>query len=225
MANIRLLPTIGIVLTLGSRASVAMSPQEVPAEVKSCKAITDDRERLRCFDDLFGGPSKPQKPPEENQVKKAPEEKRANWSIDETKSLDGNPEVVAANLVNDTVLILRCKEQTTEAAFSTQYNYLGYKSVDVQLRINDQNPIKEVWKASMNGRAAFARDAIAFIQSLPDNGKLTIKTTRSNDGKVKEGKFDLGAVSEVRDKIAKACDWADGSVDEPVGSIDHQDKR
>jgi hypothetical protein len=133
--------------------------------------------------------------------------------------------VVAANLVADTVLILRCKEQTTEAAFSTQYNYLGYRSVDVQLRINDQNPIKEVWKASMNGRAAFAPDAITFIQSLPDNGKLSIKATRSTDGKVKEGKFDLGAVSEVRGKIAKACDSADGSVDEPVGSIDHQDKR
>ena len=133
--------------------------------------------------------------------------------------------MVAANLVGDTVLILRCKDQTTEAAFSTQYNYLGYKSVDVQLRINDQNPIKEVWKASMNGRAAFAPDAIAFIQSLPDNGKLSIKTTRSTDGKVKEGKFDLGAGSEVRNKIAKACDWADSSVDEPVGSIDHQEKR
>jgi hypothetical protein len=77
----------------------------------------------------------------------------------------------------------------------------------------------------MNGRAAFAPDAIAFIQSLPDNGELWIKTTRSTDGKVKEGKFNLGAVSEVRDKVAKACDWADGSVDEPVGSIDHQEKR
>ena len=138
---------------------------------------------------------------------------------------DGSPQIVAANLVDDTVLILRCKDQITEAAFSTQYNYLGYKSVDVQLRINDQNPIKEVLKASMNGRAAFAPDAITFIQSLPDNGKLSIKTTRSTDGKVKEGKFDLAAVSEARNKIAKACDWADGSVDEPVGSIDHQDKR
>jgi len=133
--------------------------------------------------------------------------------------------VIAANLVNDTVLILRCRDQITEAAFSTQFNYLGYKSVDVELRINDQIPIKEVWKASMNGRAAFAPDAIAFIQSLPDNGKLSVKTTRSTDGKVKEGKFYLGAVSEVRDKIAKACDWADGSGDEPVGSIDHQEKR
>jgi hypothetical protein len=217
MANIRALVIIGLLMTLGSKGSIAMSPQEAPAEVKSCKAITDDKQRLKCFDSLFAEPSKPQN---------APEEKKANWSIDETKSpTDGSPQVVAANLVGDVVLILRCKEQTTEAAFSTQYNYLGYKSVDVELRINDQNPIKEVWKASMNGRAAFAPDAVAFIQSLPDNGKLSITATRSTDGKVKEGKFNLGAVSEVRDKIAKACDWTDGSVDEPTGSIERQEKR
>jgi hypothetical protein len=143
MANIRALAIIGFLVTLDSRASVATSPQEVPAEVKSCKTIADDKERLRCFDSLFGAPAKPQNTPEGMQ---------ANWSIDESKSPnDGSPQVVAANLVNDTVLILRCKDQITEAAFSTQFNYLGYKSVDVELRINDQSPIKEVWKASMNG--------------------------------------------------------------------------
>jgi hypothetical protein len=73
-------------------------------------------------------------------------------------------------------------------------------------------------------RAAFAPEAIAFIQSLPDNGKLSIKTTRSTDGKVKEGEFDLGNISEVRNITAKACDWANG-VGEPVGSIDHEQKR
>ena len=125
--------------------------------------------------------------------------------------------MVAANLVGDTVLILRCKDQITEAAFSTKSNYLGYSSVDVQLRINDQKPIKEVWKASINGRTAFAPDAVAFMQSLPDNGKVTIRTTRS-DGKVKEGKFDLGAVSEARKNIAHACDW-DDTPNEPVGSV------
>ena len=71
----------------------------------------------------------------------------------------------------------------------------------------------------MNGRAAFAPDAMAFIQSLPDNGKLTIRTTRS-DGKVKEGNFDLGPVSEFRSKIAHACVW-DDTPNEPVGSVDH----
>jgi hypothetical protein len=118
---------------------------------------------------------------------------------------------------------LRCKDQTTEAAFSTKCNYLDYKAVDVELRINDQSPIKEVWKASMNGRAAFAPDAVAFIQSLPDNGKLSIRTIRS-DGKVKEGKFNLGAMSEVRNKIAHACEW-DDTPNEPVGSVDHSEHR
>jgi hypothetical protein len=216
MANIRALAIIGFLVTLGTSASVAMPPEEIPAEVKSCKAMADDNERLKCFDDLFGAPSKPQSSSEGMQ---------ANWSIEEGKSTDGSLQVVAANLVGDIVLILRCKDQTTEAAFSTKYNYLGYKSIEVDRRINDQNPIKEVWNASINGRAAFAPDAVAFIQSLPDNGTLSIKATRSPDGKVKEGKFDLGAVSEVRGKIAKACDWGDGSTDEPVGSIEHEEKR
>ena len=208
----RAIATMIFLVTLASETSIALSPQDMPAEVKSCKAIPDDKDRLGR---LFAETSKPQNPPEGTQ---------APWSIEETKSPDGSDQVVAANLVGDVVLILRCKNQITEAAFSTRYDYLGYKSVDVQLRINDQGPIKEVWNSSMNGRAAFAPDAVAFIRSLPDNGKLSIKTTRSTDGKVKEGKFELGAVAEVRTKIAKACDWADGSQDEPTGSITDQDK-
>jgi Type VI secretion system VasI, EvfG, VC_A0118 len=202
---------------VGSTVSNALPPQAITEEVKACKGISNDQERLKCFDDLFA--DKPNRP---NATDKLGNE--GNWSIEETKSpTDGSPQVVAANLVGDTVLILRCKDQITEAAFSTKYNYLGYSSVDVQLRVNDQNPIKEVWKASMNGRAAFAPDAVAFIQSLPDNGKATIRTTRS-DGKVKEANFDLGAVSEVRRKIAHACGW-DDTPSEPVGSVDHLEHR
>jgi hypothetical protein len=167
---------------------------------------------------LFGGNS--------YKTQKSQEGKQTNWTIDESQSpTDGSPQVIAANLAGDTVLILRCKDQTTEVAFSTKYNYLGYKSVDVQLRINDQDPIKQVWKASMDGRAAFAPDAVALIQSLPDNGKLSIKTTRNTDGKIKEENFNLGAVSEVRSKIAKACDWTNVQRDEPVGSIERPERR
>ena len=63
MANNRALAIISFLVSSG--AAVAMPPQDVPAEVKSCKAIADDKERLRCFDGLFGEPSKPQKTPEE----------------------------------------------------------------------------------------------------------------------------------------------------------------
>ena len=108
-ANIRALATAGLLVTFASGASIAMPPQDLPTEVKSCKAIADDKERLRCFDGLFGVPLKSQNSPEGTQT---------NWSIDETKSTDGSPQVVAANLVGDIVLILRCKDQITEAAFS-----------------------------------------------------------------------------------------------------------
>jgi hypothetical protein len=65
-------------------------------------------------------------------------------------------------------------------------------------------PLKHLDLAA--GRAAiFAPNAVAFIQSLPDDRK-SIKTTRSGDGKIKEANSNLGAVSKVRSKIAKACD-------------------
>jgi len=113
MATIRALAIFGFLVTFSSTASIAMPPEDVPSEVKLCKAITDDKERLKCFDRLFGEASKPQNPSGGAQ---------ANWSIEETKSpTDGSPQVVASNLVNDTVLILRCKDQITEAAFSTQH--------------------------------------------------------------------------------------------------------
>src|ERR1700730_5135787 len=213
----RLFIAIGAFFVIfGSTASEAVPPQAIPEEVKSCKAISNDQQRLKCFDDLFAD-----KANQPNSADKSANE--GNWSIEERSPTDGSPQIVAANLVGDTVLILRCKDQITEAAFSTKYNYLGYKSVDAQLQINDQNRIKEVWKASMNGRAAFAPDAVAFIQSLPDYGKVTISTTRS-DGKVKQRNFDLGAVSEVRRKIAHACDWDDAPND-PVGSVGRPEHR
>ena len=193
---------------------MAMPPQDVSTEVKSCKAIIDDKERLKCFDRLFSETSKPKNVPEETQV---------NWSIDESKSTDGSPLVVATNLIADAVLILRCKDQATEAAFSTKYNWLGSRSVDVQLRINDEKPFKEVWKASIDGRAAFAPDAVAFIRMLPDNAKLFIGTSRA-DGKTQEANFNLGNVSDIKNKIAHACDW-DHTPNEPVGSVDRSDHR
>jgi Type VI secretion system VasI, EvfG, VC_A0118 len=201
----------------GSTSSHAVPPQAITEEVKSCKAIPNDQQRLKCFDSLFA--DKP------NQTK--PLEKSANednWSIEESKSsMDGSQQIVAANLVGDTVLILRCKDQTTEAAFSTRYNYLGSRSVDVTLRINDDKPFKQVWKASIDGRAAFASDAVEFIRMLPDNAKLFIGTSRA-DGKTKEANFNLGNVSDIKNKIAHACSW-DHTLNEPVGSVDRSGHR
>jgi len=213
MATMRALVIIGLLVTFGPEVSIATSPYDVSAEVKSCTAITEDKERLKCFDKLFRETAKPEAVPAEKQAE--------NWSIEESKSpKDGSSQVVAANLVGDTVLILRCKNQTTEAAFSTKYNWLGGRSVDVTLRINEERTFKQTWRASIDGRAAFAPNAVEFIRMLPDNAKLFIKATRP-DGKTKEANYDLGHVSDIRNKIANACDWDDMPGDNPVGSVDH----
>jgi hypothetical protein len=144
-----------------------------------------------------------------------------DWSIEESKSPpDDSLQVVAAMVSGDTALILRCKEQNTEAAFSTKFNYLGSKSVKVLVRINDEEPTPSEWRSSTMGRAAFAPNAEKFIRALPDNGKLFIRAVRF-DGKIKNANFKLGAVSAIRDKIASACNWPDASKDEPVGSVGH----
>jgi type VI secretion system (T6SS) VasI/EvfG family protein len=197
----------------GSTASVALPPEATSENVKLCKAISNDQQRLKCFDDLFATKPVPRPPTTDQSA-------QGNWQIEESKSpADGSPQVIAANLVGDTVLILRCKDQATEAAFSTRYNWLGNRSVDVMLRINDEKPFKEVWKASIDGRAAFAPNAVEFIRMLPDNAKLFLKTSRS-DGKTKEANYDLGHVSDIRNKIAQTCHWDDTTSDNPVGSVD-----
>ena len=104
--------------------------------MKSCKAISDDKERLKCFDGLFGEASKPEK---------SHEEKQANWSIEETKSpTDGSPEVVAANLVGDTILICDAKSKPPKLLFRRSTINSAIDPLNVQLRINDQSPTKEV---------------------------------------------------------------------------------
>ena len=54
MTNIRPVVAISLLVTLGLGTSNAMPPQEIPSEVKACKAIADGKERLKCFDELFG---------------------------------------------------------------------------------------------------------------------------------------------------------------------------
>ena len=74
----------------GSTVSNALPPQAVTEEVKACKAISNDQQRLKCFDDLFAD-----KPNQPNAADKSANE--GNWSIEESKSpTDGSPQIVAA---------------------------------------------------------------------------------------------------------------------------------
>ena len=56
----RLFVAIGTYFVIfSSTASNALPPQAITEEVKACKAISNDQQRLKCFDDLFADKPNP----------------------------------------------------------------------------------------------------------------------------------------------------------------------
>jgi hypothetical protein len=143
----------------------------------------------------------------------------SNWSIvEDTSAAQNSPQFNAGLVVGDAALILRCQEERTEAAFSTRGTNLGGENVTVRYRIDQQEPVKEIWRSSVNRRAAFAPKAEEFIRALPDNGRVFIRAIAA-DGNNKDANFQLAGVSEIRDKIARACNWPNAADEPTTGTI------
>jgi predicted peroxiredoxin len=122
------------------------------------------------------------------------------WSIAESKSsTDDTPQVSAALVVGDAA------------------RDLGDDSVTIRFRIDANEPLKEVWKSSVNGHAAFAPKPEDFIRALPDNGRVFVRALLPG-GQTKDTNFILSGISEVRGKIGHACN-SPGMSDESTGSI------
>jgi hypothetical protein len=146
------------------------------------------------------------------------------WSTLESKSPeDGIAQIGGALVVSDAALILRCREQKTEAAYSTKDTYLGDDAVIVRIRINSDEPKKEVWRSSANSFAAFAPKPEEFIRALPEAGRVYIRALTPAGGN-KDTNFVLSGVSEIREKIARACNWSP-TADDATGSINPTQKR
>jgi hypothetical protein len=146
------------------------------------------------------------------------------WSMLESKSPeDGSTQIGGALLVGDAALILRCREQKTEAAYSTKNTDLGDDAVTVRIRVNSNEPIKQTWRSSANSFAAFAPKPEDFIRALPDAGRVFIRAIKP-DGGNKDTNFVLSGVAEIREKISRACHWS-VLPEDATGSIDSTPKR
>ena len=63
-------------MTFGASVSIDAALRMFPQEVKSCMAISDDQERLKCFDELFARPA--------NRACAGRQAVLKNWSIEES---------------------------------------------------------------------------------------------------------------------------------------------
>lgn len=129
MGKILVFSIVGALFALIPLATFAQAPPN-QAEAKRCRAIADDEQRLKCFDDLFSAKRS-------ETAGAANASPKSAWSIIEDKSAtDESAQFSAGIVVGDAALILRCREQKTEAAFSTKDTYLGDESVKVRYRID-----------------------------------------------------------------------------------------
>ena len=185
----------------------AQSILETLAGMKFYHTLKDYAQRLKCFDGLFAQMPSEQTPPTSPAIE-------GTWTVKESKSpLDDSLQVTGQlkAISSDAVLMLRCKEKDTEVMFYRPGTILSGGiggAIKVLVRIDDGKPIETMWTPSTNGQAVFAPSAIQFIRALPDNGKIFVRAFGFG-GNAADGEFKLGSDSEVKQKIALACNWSE----------------
>jgi hypothetical protein len=92
-----------VVILAAPDVAAAQSILEIAAGAKFCKTLTDDGQRLKCFDSLFA---------ERSQQSEKQVETQANWNIEESKSpIDDSPQITRYPLSKSRLLLASQAQQ------------------------------------------------------------------------------------------------------------------
>jgi hypothetical protein len=144
--------------------------------------------------------------------------KSGNWQVGADKAAlpEATRLVGRLDSADESSLVLQCKNGNTEAYVSTK-SFLGWESMRVVYRLNDNPAIEEHWAAAADGRGATAGNAVGFINSLNDGATLLVSVTDYN-GVDHDLKFNLGGVTNLRSQIALVCRWPGAVPEEKVAA-------
>ena len=188
----------GLLLAAGAHAQEA---------VKLCRQVKDDGERLKCYDGIDVSAANPAGARGDSKQAGAP------WLVTDEKSpLDDSPLVSAALTSSDgrSHLLMRCKDRKTEVAISIRGFIKCGPDVRVVYRVDQSEATEIQWNAQSTCYLALAPSPIPFIRSLTDDGKIYVRMF-DHHGAPHEALFNLGKVSDVRSRLAQACNW-DGAA-------------
>jgi len=142
--------------------------------------------------------------------------KIGNWQVGADKAVlpEASRLVGRLDSADESSLVLQCKNGNTEAYVSTK-SFLGWESMRVIYRLNDNPAIEERWGAAADGRGAVAGNAVGFINSLADGATLSVRVTDYN-GADHDLRFNIGGVTNLRSQIALVCRWPGAVPEEKV---------
>lgn len=211
---------VGVALSIVSQEVCSQPADDAISRLKACfqleRALQSD-----CLESLSRGLTD-----KNNQNSAVPATR--SWIVSETLSpVDYSPMITATTssqaVAKDapSTFIIRCRGQRTDLMVSTEGSWRVSRANELQvdLRVEDQPAVRMQWIASSDARTAiFKEDAIRFLRSLPDAGRITVSVS-DWQGVAHEATFQLTGLDAIRRKIAAACKWAPATdrVTAPVG--------
>lgn len=200
-----ILSSVFIFTVFCSSLSIAVSDKEVA----KCAAVSNDINRLECYDNL----AKSNKLAPNSNIKSA---NKGDWKVNiDVNPLDDSKTVILSIYSNENIrtgfrnqkipLIIRCKSNTTDL-YINWANYLGLDSTNVTTRIDKDNAITEKWVLSTDNKATFARNAISLAKRMLQGSTLIAQTTPYSESPVMVT-FNLDGLQEAIKPLRETCKW------------------
>jgi len=194
---------LAVALEVASRIAFAQETGDPMADLRAC-SLMEHAERLECLEKL----SRKIAPPA------APGPGSDNWTVSETTSpVDYTP--IATATASSTGgsdgssmhLSIHCRGGRTELVVAGPAVSRSSANYVISYRVNDGQPVQlAAGSPSYGTGAAFTGDIVRLLQSLPENGHISIHIS-ARAGPAQDGRFSLGGLKTVREKLAAACKW------------------
>ena len=191
---------LSVAFEVASTLAFAQGADGPMANLRACSLMERDQ-RLECLNRLSQGIAQPDRSGD-------------NWIISETTSpRDYTPIVTAIAYSRSSSegglmqLSIQCRGGRTELVVPRPAVSGGGADYSLSYRVNDGQPVQlPAGSPSFGAGAAFTGDVVRLLQSLPDEGHITVRIS-NRSGVAQEGDFLLGGLRTAREKLAAACKW------------------
>jgi hypothetical protein len=194
---------LSVAFEVASRLALAQGADDPMAHLRAC-SLMEREQRLECLDRQ----SRDITPPDHRAWS------ADNWIISETTSpVDYTPIVTAIAYSRSgserplMQLSIHCRGGRTELVVPGPALSGAGADHTLSYRVNDGQPVRlAAGSPSFGPGAAFTGDVVRLLQSLPDEGHITVRIS-NRSGAAQDGQFLLGGLRTVREKLAAACKW------------------
>ena len=193
-----------VAFELVSGIAFAQGTNDPLSQLRDCSQM-ERAERLKCLDRL----SRSMEPPPAR-----PAPANDNWTMSETTSpVDYTPFVVAVtpslNGAEGSAMRLSiyCRNGRTELVVAGSAIAGRGEDYIVSYRVNGGQPAQTPGGTpSFGSGVAFKGDVVRLLQSLPEEGEITVRLS-PRTGVARDGNFSIGGLKMVREKLGAACKW------------------